>query len=413
MNTTSTSPAAGSLDCTRRQFLARTGIAAASAAILPAQFARGQAAAPKLDIGLIGCGGRGRWIADLFAASGRFNVVAGADYFASQTAELAKKHNLPAERCFSGLAGYRKLLDLKLDAVVIESPPYFHPEQAAAAVAAGKHVYLAKPVAVDVPGSVSVAESARFAAQKKQVFFVDFQTRAHPAYQEVVRRVHKGDIGDLISIYAEYQTNLIFQAWDDARRKSPTDPEVRLRSWGVDRVLSGDVIVEQNIHALDVASWIANAEPVKAYGAAGRTRPFVGDCRDHFAVLFFYPNNLVVTFSSKQAGYGYDDIMVRAHGLTGTAETHYSGKIWLRSRDDIFNSDSNGLYGKGAELNIAAFHEAITKGDCSNPTVAPSVRSNLTAILGRLAAERRGEVTWDEMLQAGERLTFDTHGLKA
>ena len=413
MNSTSIHPTTGSLDCTRRQFLARAGVATIGAAILPAQLACGQTAVPKLDIGLIGCGGRGRWIADLFAASGRFNVVAGADYFASQTAELAKKHNLPAERCFSGLSGYRKLLDLKLDAVVIESPPYFHPEQAAAAVAAGKHVYLAKPIAVDVPGSVSVGESAKLAAQKKQVFLVDFQTRAHPAYQEVVRRVHNGDVGRLVSIYAEYQTNLIFQAWDDARRKTPSDPEVRLRSWGVDRVLSGDVIVEQNIHALDVASWFANGEPLKAYGAAGRARPFVGDCRDHFAVLFFYPDDLVVTFSSKQVGYGYDDIMVRAHGLTGTAETHYAGKVGLRSREDIFNSDSNGLYGKGAELNIATFHDAITKGDYSNSTVAPSVRSNLTGILGRLAAERQGEVTWKEMLQTAERLTFDTRGLQA
>ena len=413
MNTNLDLTAAGSLDLTRRQFLVRAGAASLGATLLQPQLAHSQTAGPKLDLGLIGCGGRGRWIADLFAASGRFNVAAGADYFPGQTAELAKKYNLPAERCFSGLSGYRKLLDLKLDAVVIESPPYFHPEQAAAAVAAGKHVYLAKPAAVDVPGALLIAESAKLAAQKKQVFLVDFQTRAHPAYQEAVRRVHQGDLGRLVSIYAEYQTNLIFQGWDDELRKSSSDPEVRLRTWGVDRVLSGDVIVEQNIHALDVASWFANAEPLKAYGAAGRARPFVGDCRDHFAVLFFYPNDLVVTFSSKQVGYGYDDIMVRAHGLTGTAETHYSGKVWLRSRDDIFNGDSAGLYGKGAELNIAAFHDAITKGDYSNPTVAPSVRSNLTGILGRLAADRQGEVTWKEMLQTAERWTFDTSGLKA
>jgi predicted dehydrogenase len=413
MNTNLDLTTAGSLDLTRRQFLVRAGAASLGATLLQPQLAHSQTAGPKLDLGLIGCGGRGRWIADLFAASGRFNVVAGADYFSGQTAELAKKHNLPAERCFSGLSGYRKLLDLKLDAVVIESPPYFHPEQAAAAVAAGKHVYLAKPAAVDVPGALLIAESAKLAAQKKQVFLVDFQTRAHPAYQEAVRRVHQGDLGRLVSIYAEYQTNLIFQGWDDELRKSSSDPEVRLRTWGVDRVLSGDVIVEQNIHALDVASWFANAEPLKAYGAAGRARPFVGDCRDHFAVLFFYPNDLVVTFSSKQVGYGYDDIMVRAHGLTGTAETHYSGKVWLRSREDIFNSDSNSLYAKGTELNIAAFHDAITKGDYSNPTVAPSVRSNLTGILGRLAADRQGEVTWKEMLQTAERWTFDTSGLKA
>jgi len=295
----------------------------------------------------------------------------------------------------------------------VETPPYFHPEHAAAAVAAGKHVYVAKPLAVDVPGCHSIAESGRKATQNKLVFFVDFQTRAMPSYQEVLSRVHKGDIGKLVNIYAEYQTNLMFEDRDAELRKSPQNPEVRLRTWGIDRVLSGDVITEQNIHALDVATWFANANPVRAYGTGGRARPFLGDCWDHFCVLFFFPEDLVVTFTAKQVGFGFDDIMVRAHGTTGTAETNYGGKCWLRSHDDVFEGATNNIYQVGVERNIATFHESITKGDCVNATVAPSVRSNLTTILGRTAAYKKTEVTWDAMMKANEKWHFDPQGLKS
>jgi predicted dehydrogenase len=233
-----------------------------------------------------------------------------------------------------------------------------------------------------------------------------------PSYQEVLSRVHKGDIGKLVTVYAEYQTNLMFEDRDGQLRKAPQDPEVRLRSWGIDRVLSGDVITEQNIHALDVATWFVNADPIRAYGQGGRARPFLGDCWDHYSVLFFFPNDLVVTFTAKQVGFGYDDIMVRAHGTTGTAETNYGGKCWLRSRDDVFEGETNNIYQVGVERNITTFYDKISKGDCSNATVEPSVRSNLTTILGRTAAYRGTEVTWSGLLKANEKWEFDAKGLK-
>jgi predicted dehydrogenase len=216
-----------------------------------------------------------------------------------------------------------------------------------------------------------------------------------------------------MTVYAEYQTNLMFEDRDSQLRKAPTDPEVRLRSWGIDRVLSGDVITEQNIHALDVATWIVNADPIKAYGTGGRARNFVGDCWDHFSLLFFFPNDLVVTFSAKQAGFGFDDIMVRAHGTTGTIETNYGGKCWFHSRDDVFTDGTDNIYQVGVERNIASFHEDVTKGDGANPTVAPSVRSNLTTILGRTAAYKGGEVTWDQLLAANEKWLANLQGLKS
>jgi predicted dehydrogenase len=368
----------------------------------------------KIDIGVVGCGGRGAWIAELFAKSGNYNVVALADYFQDRVDAAGNKLNVPPAKRFTGLSGYRRLLEQKLEAVAIETPPYFHPEQAAAAVEAGKHVYLAKPIAVDVPGCNSVAESGRKATQKRLAFQVDFQTRAMPAYQEVVSRIHKGGIGKLVTIYAEYQTSLMFEDRDAELRKSPTDPEVRLRTWGIDRVLSGDVITEQNIHALDVATWIANADPIKAYGHGGRSRPFVGDCWDHFSVLFFFPDDLAVTFTAKQVGFGFDDIMVRAHGTTGTIETSYGGKEWLHSREDHFEGATDNIYLVGVERNMATFYDNIVQGDFSNPTVAPSVRSNLTTILGRTAAYRPGqEVTWKQILKAAEKWKFNPKGLKA
>lgn len=413
MTKNSPSSANGSLDLTRRQFLTGAGTAALGLTLLKPNLVGAATANTKIDIGLIGCGGRGSWMADLFARNGNFNVVAAADYFQDRVEGVARKHQIPAARCFTGLSGYKRLLEQKLDAVAIETPPYFRPQQVEDAVSAGKHLYLAKPLAVDVPGCLSIAASGRKATAQKLIMLVDFQTRAHPAYQEVVRRVHRGDIGKLVTVYAEYQTNLMFQNRDAEVRKAPHDPEVRLRAWGIDRVLSGDVITEQNIHTLDVATWFVNADPVKAYGSGGRARPFLGDCWDHYSILFFFPGDLVTTFTAKQVGYGYDDIMCRAHGMTGTAETHYAGKVWVRSREDAYNGDTAQLYLRGAEMNIVAFHEAIVKGDVSNPTVAPSIRSNLTTILGRTAAYKKGEVTWDDMMKAGEKWEFDTKGLKA
>jgi predicted dehydrogenase len=409
---TSLSPLTGSLDITRRKFLASAGAAAVGFTIIKPELVRGAEANSRINLGVIGCGSRGSWIADLFVKNGNYNLVCIADYFQDRVDGTGEKLKVPADKRFTGLSGYKRLLEEKIDAVAIESPPYFHPVQAAAAVEAGKHVYLAKPIAVDVPGCQSVAESGRKATEKKQAFQVDFQTRAMPSYQEVLSRVHKGDIGKLVTVYAEYQTSLMFEDRDAQLRKQPQDPEVRLRAWGIDRVISGDVITEQNIHALDVATWFVNADPIRAYGQGGRARPFLGDCWDHYSVLFFFPNDLVVTFTAKQVGFGFDDIMVRAHGTTGTAETNYGGKCWLKSREDVFEGETNNIYQVGVERNIATFYDKITKGDCANTTVAPSVRSNLTTILGRTAAYKGTEVTWSGMLKANEKWEFNPKGLK-
>jgi predicted dehydrogenase len=396
---------------TRRRFLAGAGATAISATLFDPGRVGAAVANSKLDIGLIGCGGRGTWIADLFQKNGGYNVVALADYFPDRVDAAGEKFGVPAARRYTGLSCYLKLLESKVDAVVIESPPYFHPVQAAAAVEAGKHVYLAKPVGVDVPGSQSVAQSGHRAMEKKQVFLVDFQTRASAPFQEVVQRVHSGQIGAIKSAEATYMCPLMFAGMDAEFRKSKQDATARLRAWAIQRELSGDIITEQNIHSLDVATWFLDAEPLKAVGAGGRAREFLGGCWDHFSVIYTFPNDVLLTFSSRQFGIGYEDIMCRVYGLDGTADTHYGGKIAMRGREEFFNGDTANLYTEGAANNIATFYKCVTSGDYSNPTVARSVRSNLVTILGRTAAYKRAEVTWREMLDAGEKWEFDTQGL--
>jgi predicted dehydrogenase len=296
--------------------------------------------------------------------------------------------------------------------VAIETPPYFHPQQVTDAVAAGKHIYVAKPLAVDVPGCQTVLASSQKATQKKQAFLVDFQTRSTKAYQEAVKLVHEGKIGTLISGEATYQCSLYFAGMDAQFRKNPQNTEEKLRAWAIDQVLSGDIITEQNIHALDVASWILNAEPVKAYGTGGKARPFLGNCWDHFACVFHYPNGVLLSFSSKQVGKGWDDIQCRMYGTDGTIDTHYGGTVRVHCDDAYNGGPTNNIYEAGVVANVASFYKSITEGDFSNPTVASGVRSNLVTILGRTAAYKNTEVTWADMMKANEKLEFDTKGLK-
>ena len=401
-----------STSLTRRRFLAHASASAFSLAMVQPTQVFGAEAGPKVDIGLIGCGGRGQWIAELFRKHGGYNVVAVADYFQDKVDTAGDKFAVPSPRRFSGLSGYRRLLDQKLDAVVIESPPYFHPEQAAAAVEAAKHVYLAKPVAVDVPGCLSVEASGRKATAKKLCFLVDFQARTLPIFQDAVQQIHKGELGQIVSVEAAYQTGPVGTEVDKARRADPTSVELRLRAWPTDRELSGDIITEQNIHALDMACGLLDAAPVRAYGDGGKTRDFVGDCWDHFSVIFEFPNKVLATFNSVQVGFGFDDIVCRVYGTKGTVDLHYFSKSVIKCKEYSNAAEPGNLYTTGAEANIATFHEAVVKRNYANLTVAPSVRSNLTTILGRTAAYRNRVVTWDEMLRTAEPFVADLRGLK-
>ena len=396
----------------RRQFMAGAGAAAMAFSIVRPQAVRGSQANSKIAVGLCGCGDRGTWIAGLFMKHGGYQVVAGADYFEDNVNAFGEKLQVEPGRRYTGLSGYKRLLESKPDAIAVESPPCFHPEQAAAGVDAGVHVFLAKPVAVDVPGCRRVEESARKATASRLCFRVDFQTRMEPNYREAVKRVQGGDIGAIISGEALYVCGPTWGGQAQFLRADPENPENRLRAWGLDRALSGDIITEQNIHALDVATWILDAHPVRACGMCGRKGRDVGDCGDYFSVIYTFPDDLALTFHSKQYGLGVDDIGCRMYGAEGTIDTHYFGEVNIKGKAPYDGGKTDNIYQKGAERNIAAFYDSITQGDFSNATAASSVRSNLTTILGRTAAYRRSEVTWDEMMKADEKLEPNLKGLK-
>jgi len=396
----------------RRQFIGGAGTAAMAFTIVKPESVRGSQANSKIAIGLSGCGTRGTWIAGLFMKHGGYRVVAGADYFEDRVNAFGEKLQVEPGRRYTGLSGYKRLLESKPDAIAVESPPFFHPIQAAAGIDAGVHVYLAKPVAVDVPGCRQVEESAGKATANKLCFRVDFQTRMEPNYREAVKRVQGGDIGTIISGEALYVCGPTWGSQAQFLRADPANPENRLRAWGLDRALSGDIITEQNIHALDVATWILDANPLRAYGTCGRKGRDVGDCRDYFSVIYTFAGDLVLTFHSKQYGRGVDDIACRMYGTDGTVDTHYFGEVNIKGKTPYDGGKTNNIYQKGAEGNIAAFYDSVTQGDYSNATAAPSVRSNLTTILGRTAAYRRSDVTWDEMIKAEERLDPDLKELK-
>ncbi len=384
----------------RRDFMKSTILATGALSILSPHIAFGSETNEKIKLGLIGCGGRGRWIAHLFENNAPFKITAVHDVFRKRAMRVAEECNVPASNVFVGLDGYKQLLETDVEAVAIESPPYFHPTQVLSAVEKGKHVYLAKPIAVDVHGCLSLIEIAKKYNGKLNLL-VDFQTRNYDLFKECAKRIHEGMIGDpVIGQFYYYCGRLGKQA-------EPNEPGARLKNWVFDKILSGDIIVEQNIHVLDVANWYLQSNPLKATGTGGRkARTDLGDCWDHFCVQFNYPKDVIVDFSSGQFTYGYDDICMRLYGSSGTADTHYGGIVTIEGKSDTWQGgQSSDIYEKGAVNNIKDFHNSIKSGKYLN-NLEESANSALTCILGRMSAYQNRTVTWEEMLNSGEK--FET-----
>lgn len=389
---------------TSRRTLLRAAAPAGLLLLRPAT-AFGSAANSALALGVVGCGGRGNFIGGHFKEHTTTRIVALADPFQDRADALRENLQLSSPRYYGGLDGFEKLIASDVDAVAIMSPPYYHPEQVAAAVDAGKHVYLAKPVAVDVPGCRSIEASGQ-KARGKLSFLVDFQTRAQPVFQEAARRVRRGDIGDLVLGHVYYHAGRL----QPKGLEGLSSEQNRLRNWVFDQRISGDVIVEQNIHVLDVANWYSRARPLRAFGTGGRkARVDVGDCWDHFIVTFWYPNSVRVDFSSAQFISGYKtDLCIRFYGSKGTVDSHYNGRVniggenaWQGSGDNIDRTGRD-----GAIANVKAFVASIRDGALLNNAEQAS-ESTLTSILGRMAAYRESVVTWDEMIADAEALDAD------
>jgi predicted dehydrogenase len=316
---------------------------------------------------------------------------------------------------FLGPKAYEQIAASKeVDAIVITTPPYFHPQHLEAAVAAGRHVYCEKPVAVDVAGAKRVVHAGE-RARGRLSLDVGFQIRNAPPFVEMVRRIHAGALGKIACGQAYYYTGAIDRpAWPNA---SPA--ERRIRDWVYDRVLSGDILVEQNVHVIDVCNWVLQGHPLKAAGTGGReARTDPGDCWGHFNVLFNYPDEVHVSLTSTQFDKGWWDVNERFFGSKGVSESHYSGPVAIYG-DDPWTWGSNApaqKEGGGAFSVTGTFHdnleqadpekkkafiESITSGNFHNQAAA-GAESALSAILGRTAAYTGHEVTWDELLRSDE-----------
>lgn len=419
------------LSTDRRGFLATAGLTAA--AITTPDIAIGAGENPKkLRIGIIGCGGRSNNVGDMAIKDGRFEIVALADYFQDAVDRQGEKFKVPAERRFTGVDCFRKMIEAGgVDIAAVLSPPYFHPEQVEAAVEAGLHVWLAKPIAVDAPGVARIEAAAKKAAAKERCVLVDFQTRAFPNYHEAAKRVAAGELGLL--------------GWGEIEGTCPAfalhvpdaGPESRLKNWLQWKDLCGESLVEFSIHAIDMASLMIGRPPVSATGYCGRylldhlPEPRPGDVKDHWVATFDYGDNLKVMFRGKRfEGHGLENhhgIYVKLHGSLGSLTADYSGEVMMLGAKRFYgdrymkeqgfeltkDNKFRGLYNKGITANWNTFYNNITKGDFSQATVAPSAQSHYLALLAREACYRGGTpVTWDEVVKSDKVMSFDTSGLK-
>jgi predicted dehydrogenase len=367
----------------------------------------GSQANSTIELGLIGCGGRGNWIAPLFTEYAPTRFVAVADVVRAKLDSTRDKLKVDASRAYYGPDAYRELAHSTVDAVVIETPTYYHPSQAAAAVEAGKHVYCAKPIAVDVPSSKDFLAAGQKAQTKGLSFWVDFQSRARPVFQEVVERIRRGDIGKPALAQVFYFAG---RPWKDPAPGMDAELQ-RMVTWFGDRTISGDIIVEQNIHVIDMANWYLGGHPVKATGAGGRadwsgTQNRLGDAYDHFAVTFWYPGDVHASFSSHQLNGAFSDLCVRVTGVHGTADTHYGGLVRILGDKAWNGAEKDDTFRGGCVTNIQTFIDAVRNGKPVN-NAPMAVESNLTAILGRTAAYEQRMVTWDQLMASTERWRVD------
>ncbi len=390
----------------RRSFLKASG--AAGLLIVRPETAFGSQANSTVEVGIIGCGGRGNWIAPFFPEFAGARLVAMADVVKANLDSTTAKFKIDGNRAYYGPDSYKQLANSKLDAIVVQTPTYFHPDMVAAGLDAGKHVYCAKPVAVDVPGCRSILASGKKATARNLSFLVDFQSRAMPVFQEVVQRIHRGDIG------APVMAQVFYYAGRPAKdRGAPgMDPgQRRVANFYMDKVLGGDIIVEQNIHVIDMANWYLKGHPLKATGTGGRTNwagtGYEGsDAWDRFLVHYDYPNNVHADFSSHQLTRHFSDLCVRVFGLDGAADTHYGGLVRITGDKAWLGAEKDDTFRQGAINNVKTFIAAIRDNKPVN-NAEVSVESNLTAILGRMAAYNHTTVTWDQMMASNEKWTAD------
>lgn len=411
-------PPTPSAAATRRAFLKTTAFAAATIAapaILPGKLLAAENQ-PTLRIGLIGCGGRGTGAAgNALRADANVTLVAMGDVFPDQIekslkalrseAELAPKVQVTQARCFTGFDAYQKVIESGVDVVLLTTPPGFRPLHLKAAVAAGKHVFCEKPMAVDAPGVRSVIATAAEAKEKKLSLVAGFCYRYNNGVRALMEQIHNGAIGEIRAIHTAYNTGGL---WSKPRQEGWTDMEWQIRNWMYFTWLSGDHITEQAVHNLDKMSWMMKDVPPERCMAIGgrqaRTAPEYGHIFDHFGVVYEYAAGVRAFHFCRQQSNTTPDNSDYVMGAAGVAQIvrSFSGPYVIRGKNnwrfqeeqkarDMYQNEHNELFA------------AIRSGKPINdgPWMA---QSTMLAVMGRLAAYTGQVITWEEALNSQENL---------
>jgi myo-inositol 2-dehydrogenase/D-chiro-inositol 1-dehydrogenase len=410
----------------RRTFL-KSATAASVFTVLKPGTAFGTNANSAIRMGIIGCGGRGTAVISSMSKNTGIAIIAMADLFADKLQNAYPVFNklnttkglseIPKTNIYRGSKAYLSLLNNKeVDAVLISSPCYSHPGFVEAAVAAGKHVYSEKPVAVDVAGCQQVMRLGEIAKGKLSIA-IGFQIRFASVYAEMVRRIHQGDIGDIINAQVYY-----FAAFG---RPTPnfnmSFDELRIRNHYQFHALSGSILLDQGVHVLDVCNWALQAHPLSAIGTGGKKGGTgFGDKWTNYQVLYQYPDDVNVSFHNTQQGKQAGDVCARFIGSKGIAEAHYSGGVFIQGekpwdsgiekcKEAVLTDEQRaaGIFlsslGDADANKDKNFITSIETGNYINEALSGS-ESTLTAILGRTAATAREEITWDELIASNAKI---------
>ena len=406
MSTTENAPGAAS----RREFIRTTTAAVVGGSLASSIAPHGAWAAgsDEIKVGVVGCGGRGTGAIDnvLTAADG-VRLVAIGDLFPDRVAECLKnlaKHGergvVPPERQFTGWNAYEQVIASDVNYIILATPPAFRPTHLKAAIAAGKNVFTEKPVAVDVIGYQTVLAAAEDAKQKNLGIAAGTQRRHHAAYREALTRVHDGAIGEIVAARAYWNQGGL---WVKPRQTEWSDMEYQLRNWLYYTWLSGDHIVEQHVHNLDVVNWGMKAIPVRVFGVGGRqarTAPEYGHIFDHFGLEYEYANGVRMMSMCRQQQ-GTPGLVAEALvGTNGSMLTH-DGRSYEITGPNAWkwSGEFTNPYVQ-EHTNLIA---SIRSGSPMNE-LKQVADSTFTAIAGRHAAYTGKVITLEQLMTSDENL---------
>ncbi|MEX2608927.1 MAG: Gfo/Idh/MocA family oxidoreductase [Gemmatimonadota bacterium] len=403
----------------RRDFV-RTGAAAVGGLSLgtlpsPAAAAAGRGTPPPstsdaIRIGLVGCGGRGTGAAvQALSTAQDVQLVAMADAFEDRVEEsyrrltgpdvgedvdLTGRIDVPPERRFAGFDAYRQVIPL-VDVVILATPPGFRPIHFAAAVDAGKHVFMEKPVATDAPGVRAVLATAERARADRLNVVVGLQRHYQTVYREWVDRLHAGMIGTVVLGRVYWNSGGV---WVRRRQPEQTEMEYQMRNWYYFNWLCGDHIVEQHIHNIDVANWVLGGHPVRAQGQGGRlvrNGPDHGQIFDHHFVEFEYDGGGRVLSQCRHMPDCMNRVSEAFHGTNGSAPE--PGVIVSASGHTLFEHDDDGDPNP-YQVEHDELFAAVAAGRFDYTDGELGAVATMTAILGRMATYSGRVVEWDEAL---------------